>query len=372
MEKASITSFQLFCMVVFFELGSAIVVPLGLDAKQDAWLAILFGLAGGIILFWVYYSLYRLYPNDTIITYMKKIMGTYAGSLIGIAYVLYFVYIAARVLRDFSSLLGAYTYIFTPIKITSLMMILVIMYVVNKGIVAISRTSEIYIWVLSIIGLFGNIFILSSNIIDVQRITPVLENGWKPLFQTVFPLTTTVPFGEMIVFTMIFPYAVKSKDVLRAGLGGMVFSGVLLAWTIALYILVLGVDVASRSPFPLLQLVGRISVGDFIQRLDVLALLTLFMGIFFKVTTFFYAAAIGITEIFPIKSKWLIVIVIGAIIYMYSLEMADSFSEHIEEGLQIVPKFLHIPIQIIIPLLILLIAKIKHFRNKNTISSNEG
>jgi spore germination protein KB len=47
MEKAKISVIQLFAMMFLFELGSALVVSLGSNAKKDAWLAILLGVCGG-------------------------------------------------------------------------------------------------------------------------------------------------------------------------------------------------------------------------------------------------------------------------------------------------------------------------------------
>lgn len=44
MEKAKISATQLFILMVLFELGSALLVPLAMRAKQDAWLAILIGM----------------------------------------------------------------------------------------------------------------------------------------------------------------------------------------------------------------------------------------------------------------------------------------------------------------------------------------
>jgi len=40
MEKAKISASQLFILMVLFELGSALLVPLAIRAKQGAWLAI--------------------------------------------------------------------------------------------------------------------------------------------------------------------------------------------------------------------------------------------------------------------------------------------------------------------------------------------
>lgn len=57
MENAKISPHQLFSLIVLLELGTALIVPLGVEAKQDAWLAELLGLTGGIVLLLQYYYL---------------------------------------------------------------------------------------------------------------------------------------------------------------------------------------------------------------------------------------------------------------------------------------------------------------------------
>ncbi|MGM0879344.1 MAG: GerAB/ArcD/ProY family transporter, partial [Bacillota bacterium] len=101
MEKAKVSAIQLFAMMFLFELGSALVVSLGSDAKKDAWLTILLGLCGGIVLFFIYYFLFRQYPNLPFTGYARKIFGKYLGWMIGLLYTVYFLYAAARNLRDF-------------------------------------------------------------------------------------------------------------------------------------------------------------------------------------------------------------------------------------------------------------------------------
>ncbi|MCM3655561.1 GerAB/ArcD/ProY family transporter, partial [Metabacillus litoralis] len=75
MEKAKISVIQLFAMIFMFELGSAVVVSYGITAKKDAWLAILLGMFGGLILFFIYYFLFRQYPNLPLTGYARKIFG---------------------------------------------------------------------------------------------------------------------------------------------------------------------------------------------------------------------------------------------------------------------------------------------------------
>lgn len=49
MEEAKLSAIQLFALMFIFELGSALVVILGISAKKDAWLVILLGMCGGIV-----------------------------------------------------------------------------------------------------------------------------------------------------------------------------------------------------------------------------------------------------------------------------------------------------------------------------------
>ncbi|MGM0879360.1 MAG: GerAB/ArcD/ProY family transporter, partial [Bacillota bacterium] len=124
MEKAKISVIQLFVIMFLFELGSALVVSYGVTAKKDAWLAILLGMCGGIVLFFIYYFLFRQYPNLPLTGYARKIFGKYLGWVIGLLYVVYFLYEAARNLRDFGDLLLTSTMPKTPLLAINILFVL--------------------------------------------------------------------------------------------------------------------------------------------------------------------------------------------------------------------------------------------------------
>lgn len=159
MEKAKVSVVQLFAMMFLFELGSALVVSLGSSAGKDAWLAILLGLFGGIVLFFMYYFLFRLYPNLPLTGYARKIFGKYIGWIIGLVYTVYFLYAASRNLRDFSDLLLTSTMPATPLLAIIILMVLAICYVLYLGIEVVGRTSEVLIVILILLGLIGNLLV---------------------------------------------------------------------------------------------------------------------------------------------------------------------------------------------------------------------
>lgn len=129
-----ISGFQLFVLIVLFEMGSAILFAPGSQAaRQDAWISLLLGLAGGLLLFHVYYRLYLFYPDLPLTGYLRKITGIWTGTIIGLFYIIYFLYQASRILRDFGELLVTTSYTSTPLFIINSLMVLIIVTQVIRG-----------------------------------------------------------------------------------------------------------------------------------------------------------------------------------------------------------------------------------------------
>lgn len=365
MEKAKVSVIQLFFMMFIFELGSAVVVSFGIGAKKDAWLAILLGVCGGIALFFIYYPVFRQYPDLPLTGYARKIFGKYLGWAIGVLYVVYLLYAASRNLRDFGDILVASTMQKTPLLAVNILMILTVCYVLYLGIEVLGRTAEVFIVVIIFFGVIGSFLTWVSGNVHLPNLRPFLENGWKPILTTAFPMTTFFPFGEIFAFSMVFPYLNRPESLKKAWLSALISSGLILSYTTTLNIAVLGVGEVERATFPLLSTVGKINLMEFLQRLDALAVLTFLFTTFFKVSIYFYGAAIGMVDLFKLKNHQQIILPAGIIIIFLSMSIASNFAEHIDEGLFIAPYYLHTVFLLLIPLLMLIIVIIRNrFKNK--------
>jgi len=126
----------------------------------------------------------------------------------------------------------------------------------------------------------------------------------------------------------------------------------------------LGTDLFTRAPFPLLSTISKIQLANFIERLDVLFMLYLVIGGFFKISIFFYAAVAGTADIFGFKNQTKLSFPMGALVLFSSITIASNYSEHIKEGLKIVPIYIHWPFQILIPSFLLIIAFFKNRRKQ--------
>jgi spore germination protein KB len=237
-------------------------------------------------------------------------------------------------------------------------------YAVYKGIEVIARTGELFFVLLYLLAISGFILIVITGLIDLNKLRPVLEEGFQRVINGALTQTLYVPFGEVVVFTMILPYLNNPSKAKYIGLSAMAVSGVNLALTMAINVAVLGADVSSRSPFPLLTTIQLIEVAEFLERLEVYFMIALVIGSFFKVAVFFYAAVVGTADLFRVQEHTKLVYPLGLVTLLLSIAIASNFTEHIKEGLEIVTIYLHIPLQVIIPVFLLVIAFIKNYRNE--------
>jgi spore germination protein KB len=142
MER-KISPYQLLASMFVLPYGSAILFYLASEAKQDSWIAILVYIIPAILLILVHIKLFSYYPEDTIVTYLPKIFGKLLGNLLSIIYILYFLYLATRVLRDFSSLIVYSSMGKTPHLFIAAFIMLVVVYGMIVGIEPLCRASEI-------------------------------------------------------------------------------------------------------------------------------------------------------------------------------------------------------------------------------------
>ncbi|WP_373231552.1 GerAB/ArcD/ProY family transporter [Cohnella sp.] len=331
MDKSKINVRQLFALIVLFEVGTALVVPIGLTAERDVWFSIFLALLGGILLFLVYDYLYRQYPDLPISGYARKILGQYIGWPLCLTYVIFFIYNGSRDLRDAGDLLATSTYDQTPVFVLNAIMIMAVVYVLYKGMEVLARLGEIYLIILICLGALGNIFVLFSGIIDLKNMFPMFHKGWVPVFKAAYPNIFMFPFGEMICFTTILPYLNRSQLGRKTGVYALIFSGIILSFTHAVEISVLGINMYERSTFPLFSMIGLVNIADFLQRLDAIVILTLIIGDFFKIAIFCYAAVIVAADIFNVQKQKL-VLPIGIVVLFSSVIISENWTEHIEEG----------------------------------------
>jgi len=358
-RKIVISGYQFFCTMFLFEVGTASLVALAPRAKQDAWIGLLLSLILGCLLYYVYTKLFEFYPDIPFTQYVQIILGEYAGKVVVLSYIIYFIYMASLILRKFEELLVMTLFSSSSLILIGILMLFLIMYGLNKGIETIVRTNEVVFVLIMMITVLIITFEFIAKVYDINNLRPVLENGWTPIIKTAIPQGLTLPFGEVVTFIMLMPLLNKKEKALKVGMPALIFSGLILLVFTLKNIAILGVPVLERTLFPLLTSISYINIVNFLQRLDVFIVIFMVCGGFAKITVFFYCAVSGSAEVFNVKKSGQLIYPIGVIILLSSLWLAPNIVENDRERLEIIPYYLHIPLQIIIPVCLLVISLIQ-------------
>lgn len=369
-EKLSL--WQLAVLIFTFEIGSVAVVGVGAESGQDAWIAVVIatGIGIGLIAFYVY--LLKLLPGKNLFEIFTFCFGKWIGRLIGVLYILYFFYIAARVLRDFCELITTVIFENTPIEVIAFTMMIVISYMLYLGLEVFGRTGEIFIpYVFTFIILIG-LAILFSGEMEFKNLLPVLAEGFVPIMKHLFPGLITFPFGELITFMVIMPYVTHFKKVGKVSMLTVFISGLVIIYATIIEIATLGVNQLSRTVFPLLSAAREISLLEFIERVDLVIVFIVMFGIITKVGVFFYGGLKGIEYVMNQPYRYFVV-PMAAIICYCSIQISGDYAEHIEEGLRFIPRYMHLPLQIFFPFFMapLLIWKVKKQQRGTDINESD-
>lgn len=360
MRKEVISSTQLFAMIFLFELGTALVVPIGLESKHTVWISILMALPGGLLLFLIFDYLYRQYPDMIISGYTQKILGKYIGWPLSVLYIPILMFNGSRNLREVGDLLIAASYDRTPVFIISALMIVAVIYALNKGLEVFARTAEIYLMIILILGVTCNIAIIVAGLIDLKNLFPVHVKDWKDAILSAYPSIWIFPFGEIVCFTTILPHIRKARGAKKTGIISIVLSGIILSFTHAIEISVLGEDVYARSTFPLFTTISLVNLVNFIQRLDALVVLTLIIGVFFKMSIYCYAAVAIAADLFKVQSTQKLVVSVCIVVLFSSFISAENYPSHVIEG-EVFLKYILPILCAAIPMLLFIV---QHIRKK--------
>lgn len=354
-----ISNYQLFCLMLLFEIGSSIIFVRGIAAKQDAWIAVLLGALIGLGLMWVYTELRNKIPQENLTEMIIKILGKKLGIPLVLYYGLFFLYCSSKNFHEFGIILVMTFLIKTPIFVILTVFMLTALYVLFLGVEVLARTSEILFPIVVFFILSVVIMIGISGRVQLDELRPVLANGWQPIFKEVYPGLVNFPFGEAVVFMMYWRYLDAEQPVRRIALLAIGMSGLLISLIVAIDIGVLGVNIAAAATIAFLEVIKLINVGDIITNLDAFGIVLMFVGGFYKMILFFYGGVQAFATVFKgVDSRW-IMIFSAIFVQLLSIDFEPSFPFHVWSGVDVSMPYTFNPFQTIIPSLLLLIYCLK-------------
>ncbi|CAN7523839.1 endospore germination permease [Paenibacillus sp. LjRoot153] len=299
-----ISGYQLFWLIFSMEFGMTALFTISTPvflAKQDVWISMI--LATLICLFttFVAVKLSLLYPEQTFIQYTQTILGKWLGKIILLSYLLMWLSVSGIILREYADFVYLALFSSTPLWIVILIMLGAIVYVTySGGLRSIGRCGEI-IGPISALGCII-IIIFSMKDWDWLNILPVYANsGILPIVKgSLIPASF---LGESFMVVMLIAFMSKPHRAMISSLFGVAAASFAVLVMVLVVILVFGPNLPAKFIYPLYSAMSYISVMDFIQNVDVLAVLLWIIGIFIKLSLYLFITSYGTAQLFHMK-KW--------------------------------------------------------------------
>ncbi|SEP44001.1 GerAB/ArcD/ProY family transporter [Propionispora vibrioides] len=332
-----ISTWQLYCLMMLFEIGSTTVFGLGIDANEDAWLAILTAMFFGFLLLWIFTEIHRRYPDRNLVEIIQQTFGNWLAIPLAMLYGLEFFWIATLNFREFGELISMILLPNIPLSMILIIFMITVVYVLFLGCEVLARMGEI-MFPIVVFFIIATIFLISaSGEVSLHRLQPVLGSGVGPVLKAAIPAVLNFPFGEMVVFFMYWPFAREKKLVRKTSMFVTATIGVLLSSVLALMVAVLGVPLVKISTIPIYEVIKLINIMDIITNLDSIATVVMFIGGFFKMAIHFYGGILVYKTLLKVPrkhEKWLIVF-FGAFWTWFSITYYPNLIFHRWAGLKV-------------------------------------
>lgn len=211
----------------------------------------------------------KKFPNQDILDISEYLGGKTLKNIIGILFLIYFLFSASIFLRSFCESLKIIYFRRTPIVFVIIFFITGIIICNRLGFGAIVRSNMIFMPII----LFSIIFIFFANIsnFDFTKMFPLFGNGIVTTFFS--GISNLYAFAGLSLLYFVPPYLKREDDFEKVAFASIILSGIWLIFSIATLLFIFPAIVTTDEMLPLYIASRFIEFGRFFQRLDSIFLL---------------------------------------------------------------------------------------------------
>ncbi|MEA4823107.1 MAG: endospore germination permease [Clostridiaceae bacterium] len=355
-DKGEISGTQfMFSVACFIQSAALLTAFLVSITLQDSWLVVLLGFILGLLLLWVFRNLMVMFPEQNLIQILDNVYGPVIGKIIGVGYIWFFFTLTSINFMDIGDFVKQTMLKETPILILVILCMLVSVIAVRDGITLVTKYSTLFVVVTIFILIFSVLLVI--NQINLQNFLPMFDQPFMKYVQGTH-LITTIPFGETVALLMIHPNVKQSRrDTTKHLFVGFALGVITVLVIIMRDITTLG-NTMEMFTLPHVVALSLANLGPALSRIEILFFIVFIMLMFFRITLLYYVSVLAVAYLMKIKAYRHIVLVMGTLMLFYGLTLYPNPVAHALSAQQIVP-FLWTPFEILIPLLTLIIAKIR-------------
>jgi spore germination protein len=303
MKMKYLTPSQILVLVVSGVLGIDIIMVqhnIVSIAKQDAWISL--ALSGLLVFIAAIPIIYLMlaYPRKDAPQIILAVAGKWLGRVILIPLMVFFIVYAGLSARIFAQVIRVFLLESTPMVVTVLFMVIVVIYLLSKGVYTIGAVLDILFPLYIIILMF--LIIISASQIDPSNIRPILFRNTSNTVKAIIPGFNHFTGYAMVAYFMC--YTQEKKPAIKAYILGL---GIPIFFYVALTIICIMVfDVGSLGVtfYPTLGLAKSVEFqSGILDRLESFMATFFISMVFGSMIIFTYGSVRNITEFFSIPPK---------------------------------------------------------------------
>lgn len=348
--------FAVFCFIQSSVILISAVVTV---AKNNVWEAVILATILSVPAIFVFSSLMSNFPNQNLFQINQLVYGKVAGKIISAVYLWAFLTLTSLNLRDLGDFVSFNILPRTPPIVIVAVFIFVCALPVRHGLAIVTKFASFISVTTAFITAIT--IILVSRLINLSNLLPIFDLTVAKYLQSA-NIIATIPFCELYIFLMITPNIKFDKAEIKKATFTSFFAGAAYFLIVALRDTSVHGNAISLFKFPSFETHKLIGLTEY--RADILFGMSFVVFSYYKVSLLYYITVQAIAQLFNLKAHKPIVLITGALAATYSLTLFESSTDHAATQQQTTP-FAWIIIEVLLPLVTLLLAKVRKLPQKS-------
>ncbi|UUZ94146.1 spore germination protein [Paenibacillus sp. P25] len=236
---------------------------------------------------------------------------------------LFFIHLAACDIRDYCDFLLQMYLPTTPMWAVAGLFSFTVAIAVRLGLETIFRCGAGFSFIL-----FGTVFLAPFMVgkeLEMDRAIALITHfNAAQLWDATY--STTPWFAESFLVLFLWPQIKDAHKTFRTPLYSSLFSGAFVAVNFIMCMLLFGPNITQHMPFPVLELIRYIRIGDFLENMDPFIVAIWTTSIFLKVCLLLYTAVLIMAQMLKLKDLRPLTFSMAAIMMAMSAHIAVSTS----------------------------------------------
>ncbi len=290
--------YMLFSQFLFTTILGFLMGTLAEKAGYSAWLSLIAGAAGGLVVTYFSYRLAIKRPSQFFGHYGHAIIGKWLHYPLMVVMMFSFLFSASFVMRELQDFISDVYLPDTPEWAITSVFGVCVAYAVRSGAQTIFRAAQGFFFV-SILGILIIPFFVGNAMNPDMAIA--LTNHFEPKGLWNATYFVMALYGQMNFILFFFPYLAKPHNTMKSVAWAVVTSLIVVLANLIPMLLIFGPQLSANMLYPELVLISYVRIGSFLENLDPVLIAVWLSSLYIKISLFLFVSVLSLTHTFGLQ-----------------------------------------------------------------------